>query len=63
MHQASTEVFISALFIFDKLGKGKLQNADLIIREESEESIMYIHRSPISTGTLWNDIKEKMRSK
>jgi len=50
------------LFLFDpNLGKGKLKNAELIIREKSTESIRYIHRSPIDGGSrFWNTIKENI---
>ena len=47
------------LFWFDlNLGKGKLKNADITIREESNSSTLYIHRSPIDTRDFWKTIKE-----
>lgn len=46
------------LFWFDiNLGFGSLNNADLKIREESTESLKYIHRSPIDMGCFWEMLK------
>lgn len=46
------------LFWFDiNLGFGNLKNADLRIREESTESLEYIHRSPIDMGNFWEMLK------
>lgn len=49
------------LFWFDlNLGKGHLKNADVIIRERSDEDFQYIHRSPINSSSFWDTIKESM---
>lgn len=49
------------LFWFDlNLGKGHLKNADVIIRERSDEDFRYIHRSPINSSSFWDTIKESM---
>lgn len=52
------------LFWFDSnIGMGKLENADVIIREKSNESLLNIHRSPISIPGFWNTIKGKLTNK
>ena len=49
------------LFWFDvNMGRGKLQNADILIRKKSNVEYEYKHRSPIDTGNFWEEIKEKL---
>lgn len=51
------------LFWFDvNLGRGELQNANIKIREKSNESTMHIHRSPIDMGDFWKTIEESMKN-
>ena len=55
--------FTPVLFWFDvNLGRGELQNANIKIREKSNESTMYIHRSPIDIGDFWETIEESMKN-
>ena len=42
------------------MGRGKLQNADILIRKKSNVEYEYKHRSPIDTGNFWEEIKEKL---
>ena len=49
------------LFWFDSnLGRGKLENSNMRIREKSSEDMYHIHRSPIDTGDFWKTIKDNM---
>lgn len=52
------------LFWFDlNLGYGKLENADTVIREESNQKInIYKHRSPIDSGKkFWETLDYKIK--
>ena len=42
------------------LGRGKLENSNMRIREKSSEDMYHIHRSPIDTGDFWKTIKDNM---
>ena len=52
------------LFWFDdNLGYGKLNNADIIIRESSNAKLLYIHRSPIDSGNFWETVRQCLNQK
>ena len=52
------------LFLFDSnMGKGRLENSNLEIREKSNEKFIYIHKSPINSEEIWDTIKESLRKK
>ena len=45
------------------LGRGEIKNADVKIREKSDQGILYIHAGPISSGmTFWEKLQKIVES-
>ena len=44
-------------------GRGEIKNADVKIREKSDQGTLYIHAGPISSGmTFWEELQKKVES-
>ena len=52
------------LFWFDlNLGRGEIKNADVKIREKSDQGTSYIHAGPISSGKIfWEELQKKVET-
>lgn len=52
------------LFWFDlNLGRGEINNADVKIREKSDQGTSYIHAGPISSEkTFWKELQKKVEA-